>query len=140
MLLCFVVLSVTTKWSEDANSAFGLVGAGLAIALFMAVGKTGDDASGGEGASLTMRCLCEFVAVFLLTLTVGLNVLTVSAAPAMSIGSTLAVLVYAFGPISGAHINPAVTLAVLLCGGDNRGISGIREAAFYIVAQLFGGV
>lgn len=192
MLLCFVVLSVTTKWAgQEENWAFGLaiglviiaggypagaisggafnpaiafgidvsdavfnhawfhfgwsfaylgfamVGSGLAVALFMVVGPKDDDS--GEGAGLIARLLSEFMAVLLLTLTVGLNVLTNSSAPALSIGAMLACLVYAFGPISGAHINPAVTLAILLCGGDNRGIAGIKEAAFYILAQFLGG-
>ena len=42
-------------------------------------------------------------------------------------------MVYVFGHVSGAHINPAVTFALLL-----RGYISIREALAYWVAQLMG--
>src|SRR3954454_4653554 len=48
---------------------------------------------------------------------------------------TLAVLVYALGASSGAHFNPAVTVAQFAI----RQIRG-RDAAAYIVFQLIGGV
>lgn len=50
-------------------------------------------------------------------------------------GAGLVVLIHMFGPISGAHFNPAVTLAILL-----RGETDSRTAAGYIVAQLLGGI
>ncbi|MBO9714948.1 MIP/aquaporin family protein [Sphingomonas sp.] len=50
-------------------------------------------------------------------------------------GAGLFVLILTFGPISGAHFNPAVTLAVLA----RRGI-GARAAGGYVLAQLAGGV
>merc|ERR1719240_316675 len=72
-------------------------------------------------------------------MTVGFNVLTGSPAPGLSIATTLAVLVYAAGPISGAHFNPAVTVALLLCGPKSNAM-GIREAGSYIIAQICGGI
>jgi aquaporin Z len=54
---------------------------------------------------------------------------------ALAFGLTLLALAYAIGPISGCHINPAVTLAVLL----SRGMTA-TEAAYYWVAQLLGGI
>lgn len=48
-------------------------------------------------------------------------------------GLTLLCLIYAIGPVSGCHINPAVTLCLSL-----RGILPKKEAPFYIVAQLIG--
>jgi aquaporin Z len=54
---------------------------------------------------------------------------------ALAFGLTLLALAYAIGPISGCHINPAVTLAVLL----SRGMT-VREAACYWAAQLAGGI
>jgi MIP family channel proteins len=48
---------------------------------------------------------------------------------------TLGVLVYALGASSGAHFNPAVTVAMFVI----RQIRG-RDAAWYIVFQLVGGV
>lgn len=48
-------------------------------------------------------------------------------------GAILAVLILVFGPISGAHFNPAVTLAFFL----RKEICG-REAAAYLAVQLAG--
>jgi aquaporin Z len=45
------------------------------------------------------------------------------------------VMVYAGGHISGAHYNPAVTLAVLL-----RGKTDVTDAVIYIIVQLVAGV
>ncbi len=53
---------------------------------------------------------------------------------ALAFGFTLLFLVYAIGPISGCHVNPAVTVGHLLHGR----LSPI-EAVYYIVAQLIGG-
>ncbi len=45
----------------------------------------------------------------------------------------LAVLITALGPVSGAHLNPAVTLVMLALRR-----SGPREAGVYVVAQIVG--
>nr|WP_294809694.1 MIP/aquaporin family protein [uncultured Sphingomonas sp.] len=50
-------------------------------------------------------------------------------------GAGLVVLIHMFGPVSGAHFNPAVTLAFLL----RREVEG-RVAALYVVAQFVGAV
>lgn len=50
------------------------------------------------------------------------------------IGFGLMVLVYATGHLSGAHLNPAVTLGALI-----RGAIGIGGAVAYWIAQLVGG-
>jgi len=50
-------------------------------------------------------------------------------------GAILIVLITIFGPISGAHFNPAVTLTMRL-----RGDVGNGEAGAYIAAQAIGGV
>ncbi|MDB5678981.1 MIP/aquaporin family protein [Sphingomonas bacterium] len=50
-------------------------------------------------------------------------------------GAGLVVLIHMFGPVSGAHLNPAVTLAMLL----RRDIAG-RTAAAYVVAQGIGAI
>jgi aquaporin Z len=54
---------------------------------------------------------------------------------ALAFGLTLLALAYAIGPISGCHVNPAVTLGVLL----SRGMTA-TEAAYYWVAQFAGGI
>mmetsp|Transcript_24127 Transcript_24127/g.44838 ORF Transcript_24127/g.44838 Transcript_24127/m.44838 type:complete len:203 (-) Transcript_24127:4543-5151(-) len=50
-------------------------------------------------------------------------------------GAILVVLITVFGPISGAHFNPAVTL----CFWMRREIEG-QDAGLYVVAQVFGGI
>ena len=50
-------------------------------------------------------------------------------------GAILAVLILVFGPLSGAHFNPAVSLAFAL-----RGELPWSTAAIYVVAQVFGGL
>src|SRR6195256_5647769 len=50
-------------------------------------------------------------------------------------GAILVVLITIFGPISGAHFNPAVTLVFAL----KRDIM-LREALSYMAAQVAGGV
>jgi aquaporin Z len=54
---------------------------------------------------------------------------------ALAFGLTLLALAYAIGPVSGCHINPAVTLGVLL----SRGMTA-TEAVYYWVAQFAGGI
>jgi aquaporin Z len=54
---------------------------------------------------------------------------------ALAFGFVLLGLAYAVGPISGCHVNPAVTLGVLL----RRGIAP-REAAAYMGAQVVGAI
>src|SRR5262249_49363222 len=46
-------------------------------------------------------------------------------------GAVLAVLILIFGPISGAHMNPAVSIAFAMRGNLPR-----RDAAVYIAAQI----
>ena len=62
--------------------------------------------------------LAEFIGTFFLVLTIGCTV--IPGAPgviaALAIGGALMVMVYAGGHISGAHYNPAVTLAVCIRG------------------------
>ncbi len=53
----------------------------------------------------------------------------------LSFAVAIAIAVYAFGPVSGAHINPTVTLSLALTGRFSW-----KEAGPYVVAQLLGGV
>ena len=56
-------------------------------------------------------------------------------ANSIATGLALAVLIFAFGPLSGAHFNPAVTLAFCL-----RGDTPWRTAPAYVTVQLVGAV
>ncbi|HYE95175.1 MAG TPA: aquaporin [Rubricoccaceae bacterium] len=80
------------------------------------------------------RLLTEFIGTFFLVLTIGLTVLsdTPTLAP-LAIGSVLMALVYAGGHVSGAHYNPAVTLAIWM-----RRKMLPSEVAPYIAAQVGG--
>lgn len=50
-------------------------------------------------------------------------------------GAILVVLIAMLGPVSGAHFNPAVTLAFRI-----RGEIGTREAAAFVVVQIIAGI
>ncbi|BCJ51427.1 glycerol uptake facilitator protein [Actinoplanes sp. NBRC 14428] len=81
------------------------------------------------------KFLAEFVGTFFLVLTVGIAVIKMSALAPLAIGGVLTVMVYAAGHVSGAHFNPAVTLAALV-----RGVISRVDAAGYVVAQAAAGV
>jgi len=76
----------------------------------------------------------EFIGTFFLVFTIGCAVLTKVPLAPLAIGAVLMVMVYAGGHVSGAHFNPAVTLAVLL-----RRRIGPTDAACYWAAQLAAG-
>ena len=54
---------------------------------------------------------------------------------ALATGAGLVALILAFGPVSGGHFNPVVTLADRFFGGVSN-----RQVAVYLPAQLIGGV
>lgn len=56
-------------------------------------------------------------------------------ANAIATGCMLYVIITVLGPLSGAHFNPAVTLAFWL-----RGTIGTRDALGYVVVQILGGI
>jgi glycerol uptake facilitator-like aquaporin len=100
----------------------------------------------GLEPGLAQVALFEFVATALLLIAVvgsgimaerlsGGNVGLALLANALATGGALVALILAFGPQSGAHMNPVVTLAALLTDGLRP-----RLAAIYIVAQVIGGV
>lgn len=79
------------------------------------------------------RYVTEFIGTFFLVFTIGMVSVTGSAGAPLAIGSVLMVMVYMGGHVSGAHYNPAVSLAVLMRGA-------ITKADFvpYIASQLLG--
>ena len=64
----------------------------------------------------------------------GINVIG-PAGVAFAFGLVLLALVYAIGPVSGCHVNPAVTLGALISGRVN-----LNEAVGYWVVQFIGGI
>ena len=86
----------------------------------------------------------EFLGTFFLLATVvgsgimaenlaGGNVAIALLGNTISTGAILVVIIWVFGPISGAHFNPAVTLVFLV----RREIAA-HAAAFYVIAQVAG--
>ena len=80
--------------------------------------------------------LTEFIGTFFLVLVIGLTLgagNSIGYLAPVAIGVSLMVMVYMGGHISGAHYNPAVTLAVWI-----RGKIGGREAGIYMLSQILG--
>lgn len=79
------------------------------------------------------KYLTEFIGTFFLVLTIGCTVVPGSPGviPPIAIGSALMVMVFAGGHVSGAHYNPAVTIAVYL-----RGKCDAKDVVPYIVSQV----
>jgi aquaporin Z len=71
------------------------------------------------------KYITEFIGTFFLVLIIALT------GDPIVIGSALMVMVYAGGHISGAHYNPAVTLAILI-----RGKITTNEAVIYMLVQV----
>jgi aquaporin Z len=118
-----------------AYAAYEIAGAALAALVFRVVRP--DEFGGSSDYSLSTKLVSEFLGTFYLVLTVGLNVLGKSPAPVWSIAASLMCMIYALGNCSGAHFNPAVTVAILLSG---RGKIDGKEAAAYVGVQILGGV
>ena len=71
--------------------------------------------------------IIEFIGTFFLVLAIGLT------GNPLAIGVMLMVMVYMGGHISGAHYNPAVSIAMIF-----RGLLSVKEAINYILSQLAG--
>ncbi len=77
------------------------------------------------------KFITEFIGTFFLVLVVGLaGSISPGFAP-IAIGGIVMVMIYAGGHISGAHYNPAVTVAILI-----RGKMTAPDAIVYIIFQL----
>ncbi|HEX5018844.1 MAG TPA: aquaporin [Actinomycetes bacterium] len=94
-----------------------------------------------DQTDLTRRLIAEFVGTFALVfLAVGTAVVggaegASSIGIALAFGLVLVFGVYAFGPVSGCHINPAVTIGMLLSRRIDPAVGGL-----YVVVQFLGGV
>ncbi|MCH2135491.1 MAG: aquaporin family protein [Phycisphaerales bacterium] len=86
--------------------------------------------------SLMAKLFAECLGTFFLLLTISMVVIQaadLSIVAPLAIGFTLTALVYAFGPISGAHFNPAVTLGLYFAGRHPK-----SQVAPYLVAECVG--
>jgi len=95
------------------------------------------DASGAVERGMSSKLLSEFLGTYMLVLTVGLNVLGGSQAAAFSIAASLMCMIYALGSVSGAHFNPAVTVAIIASG---RGKCSVSDGVQYIGVQVIAGI
>jgi len=82
---------------------------------------------------MTRKLVTEAIGTFFLVLTIGLTVAAGTPLAPVAIGSVLMVMVYMGGHVSGAHYNPAVTVALAI-----RGKVTASEAAAYMLAQIGG--
>jgi glycerol uptake facilitator-like aquaporin len=96
--------------------------------------------------SLAQRAFSELLGTaFLLAAVVGSGIMAAKLAGGngalallcntLPTGAILAVLILVFGPLSGAHFNPAVSLAFAI-----RGDVSWRDAAAYVPCQIAGGI
>jgi len=83
------------------------------------------------------KYLTELIGTFFLVLTIGCTVIGggTGVIPPLAIGAVLMVMVFAGGHISGAHYNPAVTLAVWM-----RGRCDAKDVLPYVASQAVGAV
>ena len=101
---------MSPAFSLPRRLAAEALGSALLLAIVVGSGIMGERLSGGN------------VAIALLGNT-------------LATGAGLVVLITVFGPVSGAHFNPAVTLVALL-----RRETSVRDALLYAVSQVLGAV
>ncbi|XP_013417580.1 aquaporin-8 [Lingula anatina] len=81
----------------------------------------------------------EFVATLLFVFVGCMAAVGTGSGPIVNValahGLTIALVVASFGHISGAHVNPAVTLGIVIAGGIT-----LPVAVVYLFAQLLGGM
>jgi len=86
------------------------------------------------------KYFAEFIGTFVLVL-IGCGSAVIAGSQigflgiSMAFGLAVLVMVYAIGNISGCHINPAITISMLVAGK----ISG-KDTVGYLVAQFLGGI
>ena len=91
-------------------------------------------------AEMLGTAILVFFAVGVATLSFGFGLFGGSysagvIATALAFGLTLMALAYVLGPISGCHVNPAVTIGAFFSGRIS-----LTDAASYWVAQFIGGI
>jgi len=93
-------------------------------------------------SSLKARLTAEFIGTYILvfagTGAIVVEMLTGAMGHvgiALTFGLVVTALIYAFGHISGAHFNPAVSIAFVVMGEFDK-----KELIFYILAQVLGAI
>ena len=87
--------------------------------------------------STSAKLITEFIGTFFLTLTICTAAAfgTAGSHAPFAIASTLMVMIYAGGHVSGAHYNPAVTVSIYIRGACDK-----SDVAPYIATQVAAGV
>jgi aquaporin Z len=119
---------------------FEFVGAAIAAVVFQVCRPEEKDEETNEALAdypLPSKIVSEFLGTYFLVLTVGLNVIGGSKAPVFSIAASLMCMIFALGTCSGAHFNPAVTIAIVAAGRDK---CPPKDAGIYIVVQIIAGI
>lgn len=82
------------------------------------------------------KYLCEFIGTAVLVL-MGCGTAVISGgdlvATSIAFGLSIIAMAYVIGNISGCHVNPAVSLAMLI-----NGKMGVKDFALYVVSQILG--
>lgn len=92
---------------------------------------------GGMCSSLVVRCVNELIGCMIFIASINLAVTNAPEGMAgLAIGSTLMVIIYLGGHVSGGHYNPAVSLGIFL---RLDGFS-MMELICYCCAQVVGGI
>jgi len=124
-----------------AYTVFEFIGAALAAVLFQVVRPEEREKElqppEAGGHELSSKVVSEFLGTYFLVLTVGLNVIGGSKAPVFSIAASLMCMIFALGSVSGAHFNPAVTIAIVAAG---RAKISPKDAGIYIAVQIIAGI
>jgi arsenate reductase len=104
----------------------------------------------GEAPGLVRRAFAEFLGTGLLVaVVVGSGIMAVRLSPDVGVqllansvatAAALPVIIVLVGPVSGAHLNPVVSLVDWLLGRKSRAGIGARDVAVYLPAQIIGGI
>ena len=92
--------------------------------------------------SLSKKCIAEFIGTMILVI-FGCGVAVATGcegndgvvATALAFGLVIVAMPYSIGNVSGCHINPAVSLAMLL----NKKMTG-KEFVGYVISQVLGAI
>lgn len=82
----------------------------------------------------------EFSGTMFLIAFIKLAVVYDSYTTSLSIGLGLGLIIYNYGYISGAHVNPAVTLAIMIRNIPAFPLSDKGQIAMYFISQYLGGI
>jgi aquaporin Z len=85
----------------------------------------------GTFSLVLFGCGAAVVSGISMTGPLGIGLLGIS----LAFGLAVVAMAYAIGPISGCHINPAISIAMLAAGKMN-----VKDALTYIIAQVLGAI